>query len=245
MPAGNTPKLRPPRIILFDAVGTLIFPQPNAGLVYHQFGTQFGSSKTPQEISILFAKAFHRVFLSEQQGQLPTNEELEQQRWREVVALVFDELDVDQGLFQTLWNHFADPRHWSLFPDVAATWHELSARGYALGIASNFDRRLVEICRHLAPLDNCRHLFISTQLGFSKPDLRYFRNVESRLSLQPADILLVGDSWQNDVESSQRCGWQACWINRQNDEMCFNMDVRPGKQDCEIHNLSELLERIA
>lgn len=245
MPRSNIAKPQAPRIILFDAVGTLIHPQPSAGAVYHQLGSQFGSRKTAQQISQLFAQAFDCVFRGDDQQHLPTNEKLERQRWRELVSTVFDELDVDQGLFHALWNHFADPQHWSLFSDVAATLQELSARGYALGIASNFDRRLVEICRNLAPLDQCQHLFISTQLGFSKPDSRYFREVESRLSLQPAEILLVGDSWQNDVESSQQCGWQACWINRPKDEMSFKMDVRRGKQDCEIHNLSQLLERIA
>ena len=245
MPGSDLTKPLAPRIILFDAVGTLIYPQPNAGAVYQQYGLQFGSRKTAKQISQLFAQAFDCVFRGDEQQHLPTNEELERQRWREVVATVFDELDVDEGLFEALWNHFANPRHWSLFPDVAATLRELSTRGFTLGIASNFDCRLVEICRHFFPLDQCRNLFISTQLGYSKPDSRYFREVESRLSLQPAEILLVGDSWRNDVESSRLCGWQACWINRPRDEMSFYVEVQPSRQICEIHNVSQLLERIA
>ena len=213
-----------PRAVLFDAVGTLIYPAPPVAEAYFRVGRELGSARTLSEIKQRFRDAYRRsesLFALRGSGdglaRQPTSDDREQVRWRQVVCDVLNDLPqalADEALSR-LWRHFAEPAHWRLYDDVASAWQRLSKCGYQLGIASNFDSRLVAICRGLAPLDECRHLFISSQLGHPKPAPQFFRAVEAQLGLRGEEILLVGDDWTNDILGGRSAGWQVQHIVRE------------------------------
>ena len=117
-------------------------------------------------------------------------------------------------IFEMLWEHFADPQHWPLFDDVAPAWNELTARGFVLGIASNFDARLRRIVASHACLANCEHVFVSTEVGHAKPALAFYRAIEQRLAAQPGEVLLIGDDLEHDVAAPRRAGWYSCAVVR-------------------------------
>ena len=48
------------RAVFFDAVGTLIHPQPSAAAVYAAVGRRFGTRRTEEEIAARFPTAFAR-----------------------------------------------------------------------------------------------------------------------------------------------------------------------------------------
>jgi putative hydrolase of the HAD superfamily len=205
------------RWVLFDAVGTLIYADPPASQVYHAAGQRFGSSATAVEIEQRFAQALAAEIGPETDLQRPpTSEAGEVARWRRIVAAVF--LDVSpetaDDLFQSLWDHFAQPRHWRVFPDVERSLATLQKSGLQLGIASNFDGRLLNIARELPELAPCSRIFVSSQLGFSKPDPRFCRAIAADLAAAPAEILLVGDDWTADIQGAAAAGWPAIWICR-------------------------------
>ena len=50
----------PIRAIYFDAVGTLIHPEPAAHRVYSEAGRRHGSLLSPEEIRVRFGHAFRR-----------------------------------------------------------------------------------------------------------------------------------------------------------------------------------------
>jgi putative hydrolase of the HAD superfamily len=211
------------RAILFDAVGTLIYPDPPVAEAYHRVGRELGSSRTLDNIKTLFRDAYRRseslfAFPGNDGGfdRQPTSDKRERQRWRKVVGEVFADLPqaaADEAL-DRLWRHFAQPAHWRLYEDVPNAWSELSRRGYLLGIASNFDSRLEAISSSLAPLDQCRHLFISSRIGYPKPSPRFFQAVQQTLDVRAEEILLVGDDPTNDVLGATSCGWQTQLIVR-------------------------------
>ncbi len=211
------------RAVLFDAVGTLVFPDPPVVEAYQRVGRELGSSRTLAVIKELFREAYRRsesLFALPGQvgglGRQPTSDEQERKRWRQVIGEVFADLSAaraDEAL-ERLWRHFAQPQHWRLYDDVAAVWQDLTQRGFVLGIASNFDDRLDAICRGLPPLHQCRHVFISSQVGYPKPAPQFFRAVEERLGLRGDEILLVGDDWTNDVLGGRSCGWQVQHVVR-------------------------------
>jgi putative hydrolase of the HAD superfamily len=149
----------------------------------------------------------------------PTSEAHERQRWRLIVSQVFDDVPDTSPLFRTLWNHFAQPEHWQLFADVPLVLSTLSERGLVVGIASNFDRRLLKIRDGHTTLRQCKRCFVSSEIGFSKPDPRYFAAVEQQLGLPPEAILLVGDDWENDIVGARAAGWQAVHLRRQRSQI--------------------------
>ena len=203
--------LKDVRAILFDAVGTLIYPDPPVRQVYFETGRAFGTKLLEQEIASGFSAAF-----TQREGQYTkTNQSLERQRWREIVSDVFHDIkDADEQLFAALWDHFAQSENWGLYDDVEQAWKSVLQSGLIIGVASNFDDRLLNIFHDLSPLDSCEHLFWSAQLGHSKPSPKFFRAVEQQLGLRPHEILLVGDHPNNDREGAQAAGWNSLLLDR-------------------------------
>jgi len=207
------------RWILFDAVGTLIYPDPPVAEAYHRVARDFQSQLSVAEIKQRFAAAFAREFHSGP-GLVrpPTSEAGERNRWRRVVAAVLNDLpEAEAEPFERLWQHFAEPASWRLFDDVLAALSALAARGFHLGIASNFDSRLHRIVAGHAPLAMCEQVFVSSEIGFSKPDPRFFAAVKARLGGSGPEILLVGDDYRNDLEGAVAAGWRGVLVNREGD----------------------------
>ena len=197
--------------ILFDAVGTLIYADPPAADVYHAIGNTFGSKLSQDEIR----RRFPRALATEHTDRRPTSETHERERWRRIVACVIDDVpDGANNVFEQLWQHFAQPRHWRLFADVAPALDELRRRGFRLGIASNFDARLHNIVRGLPELVVCEVVFVSSEVGFTKPDPRFFAAVANQLRATPQQIALVGDDLVADIQGATAAGWQAILLDR-------------------------------
>jgi putative hydrolase of the HAD superfamily len=211
------PTIAEVRWILFDAVGTLLYPDPPVAEVYHAIARQFGSQLGPSEIRERFVAQLATEF---SRGDTlrgpPTSESGEYQRWRRIVAAVLHDLPNAGGQpFELLWRHFAQPSSWQLFADVPRTLATLDRRGFRLGIASNFDGRLHAIVRALPELAVSQRTFVSSEIGFSKPDPRFFAAVTAQLAARPEQILLVGDDRRNDFEGAIAAGWQAVLIERE------------------------------
>jgi len=207
-----------PALILFDAVGTLIEPDPPVDAAYYNAGLGYkGLFVSRETIRARFREVFQanaQTHLADHAGQ--TSEEYELSRWSTIVRQVFAEAGdvIGELIFNRLWQHFAEPRHWKLFSDVELTIRELHRCGYQVGIASNFDQRLLAICRGHAPLAEIEPIFISSQVGWSKPAPEFYRHIEAVTNLPPDRILLVGDDWENDVTAPQALGWRARWLDR-------------------------------
>jgi putative hydrolase of the HAD superfamily len=201
------------RWILFDAVGTLICADPPVAEVYHAAARRFGSRLSVDEI----AKHLRAALADSQSRNNDQTSELhERDRWRLIVSGVIDDVDDAGGeLFEYLWDHFAQPRYWRLYDDVAPALMELKECGRELGIASNFDGRLRKIAEGHPALSLCTELFLSSEIGFSKPAPQFFSTVVRQLDVPPEDILLVGDDEISDVEGALAAGWQAVHINRE------------------------------
>jgi putative hydrolase of the HAD superfamily len=203
------------QVVLFDAVGTLLHPEPAVAVAYHAVGRRFGSRLSPEDIEPRFRAAFARQESIDQAAGHQTDEARERARWQAIVGEVFSDVPDPSDLFTALWEHFAQPRHWAVYPDVAECWRRLAARGLELGLASNFDARLESICRGIEPLSACRWVFASSCIGHRKPSPTFFQAVQQSLRLPADAILLVGDDRHNDFQAARAAGWQAILLDRQ------------------------------
>lgn len=81
-------------------------------------------------------------------------------------------------------------------------------------------------------------LFISGEVGFNKPDPRFFTHVRKAIPSFSADeALIIGDSLTSDIGGGNAAGIPTCWFNR------FQMpfpEAEAFKPTYEIHALSEL-----
>ena len=232
------------RAVVFDAVGTLFHSSRSISEVYATVGREFGAQVEATEIARRFTPAYFRHFGRPQPGDSPastvTSEELERNRWRQVVSDVFEELPHAGGeLFERLWDHFAQGAAWQLFPDVRTTWDELTRRGYRLAIGSNYDRRLLSVLRDLPPLNDCEWVFHSAGVGHSKPGVQFFRHVEQATGLLPEELLFVGDDWNNDYLGATHAGWSALWLDQ---KPTGTSPPRPESASRRVTCLAEVVE---
>ena len=200
--------------IVFDAVGTLIYPEPEVAVVYSQVGRQFGSRLSQRKVSARFRAVFEELEVRDRAGELRTSEEFEFARWREIVGRVLDDSADSAGCFAELYAHFARPSSWRVFPDVAPVFEELSSRGVKLALASNFDRRLFEITRQLQPLNLCSHIVVSSQVGYRKPHPEFFAAIAAAIGSAPERIVYVGDDPESDVAGARSVGMRAVLLDR-------------------------------
>ncbi len=198
------------RVLVFDAVGTLIRPARSISQTYFEFGQQFDSQKTQAEIKSQFSQLFHSLFRT----RLPTNEETERSNWRHLIQTLFDDISNTEPLFQALWNYFSMPSSWQLFDDVKPVWPAIQNTQSVIAIASNFDARLRPILSAIAPLDQIQHLFISSEIGHPKPSSQFFDNIEFTLS-ESDNFTMIGDDPICDIAPAESRGWQTVLIDRQ------------------------------
>lgn len=209
------------RCIAFDAVGTLIYPEPAVAQVYHAVAAAHGSRLTRDEIRSRFHTAFRATEQNDLQGvphegaaRFITSEPRERQRWREIVDRVCDDVRDRDACFVELYEHFARPASWRCFDDVEPVLAELHARGYRLLLASNFDQRLQPVAAGLPPLRFIADSVISATVGFRKPSHAFFAALCNRAACRPDEVLMVGDDFENDVQGARACGLPALLLNR-------------------------------
>lgn len=239
---------RRPQVLLFDAVGTLLAPDPPFAEVYARVGREYGAHLDAAEVTRRFPDALAEarrevdgmasdaVEAVDRFHRPPTCEEREWQRWRAIVGHIFCEFPAARdGLFFALWEHFARSENWLLFDDAVELLPRLAGAGLTLGIASNFDRRLAPLCRAHRPLRALGRVFTSAALGHPKPCPNFFAAIERELAIDGSEILLVGDDVENDYHGPRAAGWQALLIDRDN---------RHSEVEERIESLTEIAARL-
>ncbi|NQV23229.1 MAG: HAD-IA family hydrolase [Rhodopirellula sp.] len=230
--------------VVFDAVGTVIDPEPSVAVAYYNIGTKFGSERTPDDVRTRFSAAFaetEREDFSQGTGGLTTNAAVEEARWRHIVAAVFPEVTDAEGCFQELHDYFAKPTAWLPFDDTLSTLHSLSERRIRLAIASNFDHRLHSICDGIEALSLFEKRFVSSELGFRKPSKQFYRAVIAGLNVPAERVLMVGDGLQNDVEGALSVGMHAVLLDRRSAVSAHDGVAKPGGSEYSvIRTLTEL-----
>ncbi len=254
------------RCIAFDAVGTLIFAEPSVAAAYASFGQKFGSQATADEITARFSQAFRRAdeISATWFGELGrTNEEYEREFWQQIVRVVLPDVTDPEACFEEMFEHFARPESWRCFEDVGPTLLQLQARGYAVLIASNFDARLNRVCDGLAELCAVRDRVISSLVGYRKAHGGFYAAVVAAAACDPREVLMIGDDFENDVQSARKAGLPAMHLRRDlwvsggrqphdglSSQYVFEHELNASRRDVSeglrppLATLTELLERL-
>ncbi len=198
-----------PSVVFFDAVGTLIHPEPPAPAVYETVGRRFGTRLDEATIRLRFRAAFRRQEEADYAGNLRTDEAREVARWRAIVREVLDDVTDTETCFQELYAHFARADAWRCEPQTAEVLAALAKRGHVLGIASNFDHRLRGLVENMPTFEAICYLVISSEVGWRKPAREFYAALCRQASASPEQILYVGDDPINDCLGACAAGLQA------------------------------------
>ncbi len=205
------------RWIIFDAVGTLIHPEPGAATVYYETARRHGSRLSAEAIAARFRSSFRRVEeqdLSRGPDGLKTSQQRERHRWREIVTEVIDDIADPDACFEELFKHFGQPSAWQCFDDVSESLTSLKRRGLSLAVASNFDNRLHSVCHGIDELQLLDARVISSEGGYRKPATEFFDYMRFIVNQPFEEMLFVGDDITNDVHGPLAAGCGAALIRR-------------------------------
>ncbi|HLN85001.1 MAG TPA: HAD-IA family hydrolase [Candidatus Limnocylindrales bacterium] len=206
------------KAVYFDAAGTLIKPARRVGESYAAIAEKYGKTVTPSDLFTRFRVCFdgapRLAFPNAGDDQI---DRLERDWWRNLVANIFEpfgRFDNFDDYFAELFAYFAEPDAWALFPEVLDTLEALKQRGITLAVISNFDSRLVRILDGLGLRPWFADVFVSSRVGYAKPDRRIFDVALSRHGLLAEAAIHVGDSEANDLHGARNAGLKALLIDR-------------------------------
>lgn len=222
------------RAIFFDAVGTLLFPEPSAPDIYAVIAAKQGLSLSPTVVMSRFLRAHQAEEAADRFTGWVTSEEREVVRWRQIVYKTLNGVNDPETCFRQLFDHFSKPSAWRIDPFAETLFANLIDRGYKLGIGSNYDARLRSVLNgspSLAPLHE--RVVVSAQLGFRKPAGEFFQEIARVAECSPSEVLFVGDDIENDYEGARKSGLHAVLLAPRAN--------RPNVKDV-IGDLRQLLE---
>ena len=133
--------------------------------------------------------------------------------------------------FRAAWGH----TH-TLVPYSKETLEALRDKGYRLFAASNsFGHLQRSRLQHAGILHLFEDTYISMDIGYDKPDVRFYEEALRRCRLQPNEVLMVGDSMTTDIIGARAAGLDAVYFNRRNEP------TDPHSSVVVIQSLPELL----
>jgi len=204
--------------MLLDAMGTLITLRDSVGTTYAAVAADHGIPVDPAALD----GAFHRVYraappLAFPAGDPEALEEAERSWWGDRVTEVFQALEApslpSRAMVDDLFDRFARPELWRVYPDVPEQLASWRRRGLRLAVVSNFDRRLHGLLSSLGLMDWLEVVIVSSEVGAAKPSPLPFVRALEALDLQPHEAWHVGDQ-PEDVEGASRAGVRCLLLRR-------------------------------
>jgi putative hydrolase of the HAD superfamily len=196
-----------------------------------------------------YEKAYHRMryysdLLSDRFGGTPTSEpelsELRHGRFRS--ALKEFELDLSEEQAAAVQQAYYNKQfEIELFKGAKELIEALQSDFIIVGIITNgpLSHQMKKIealnLKAFIPLDA---IFVSGDVGYTKPDVGIFDHVANKIGLIPTYCYYIGDSWRNDVIGALDAGWKSVWFNHRNVQPATNH--RPHfevKSYDELHHL--------
>jgi putative hydrolase of the HAD superfamily len=207
------------KAVLFDAGGTLLRPEPSVGTTYAKVAAEHGVRIAAPELDARLKQAWKK------QKALQLN--VDKEWWRAVVTDVFagDLFKAPDAFFEDLYRAFANPAVWKIYPDVIPALTALKEKNICLAIASNWDERLPRLLKELRMDRYFDYIFISSLVGYSKPDRRFFEHALKMTGFDPSDVLHVGDDIEEDIAGANNVGIPAVLVDRTKDTTLMDLIV--------------------
>lgn len=229
------------RVISFDVGFTLIYTEPPVGIIYAKIAGRFGYQLNGEEVQARFRETWKTKSSRDQKEKIKAlaDEKQAYQWWKGIVRESLGDKvnpeDVDD-IFNVCFQEYAKGYYWRLYPEVLQTLTTLRAKGFRLVVLSNWDRRLLRTLKDLRLDGFFEKIYISTLIGYSKPNPGAFQHVVNDLKVSPQEILHVGDTLNEDILGAQQANIPAVCIDRSGKS-------RPSPDEIPvISNLAELLE---
>lgn len=113
---------------------------------------------------------------------------------------------------------------------------------YSLSIATNAPHsgtgEMIKALERVGAKRFFSHFFSSKELGFGKPDPRFFMAIAKKLNVAPEDCLMVGNHYTKDIVGAKQVGMTTIYYNEKRLPGPFE------EADLVIDNMGELADAV-
>ena len=88
------------------------------------------------------------------------------------------------------------------------------------------------------------HIFIDTEIGYSKPDPRIFEYALNKMQLRPEEVWMIGDNIRWDVGGPQAVGITGVWINSKQVVLPANYEIVPDLHCDSLLEVAEVIRKM-
>jgi putative hydrolase of the HAD superfamily len=226
------------KAVFFDAGNTLLHPHPSVEQVCHEVFSRAGHIVEFDAIrKAVDAGDRYYEMRYWQDDSFWLSESEAAGMWVETYTLVAREVGINgdgRRLAHEIYNEFGFHHRWQLYPEVCATLQGLHDRGLNIGIISNWDSRLPDLCAGIGITKYLDFVLSSAVVGRMKPQPDIFYMALERAGVVPEEAIHVGDHYYADVLGSRSVGITPVLVDR----------IGCGAQfDCvTVHGLESLVD---
>jgi putative hydrolase of the HAD superfamily len=231
------------RTVFFDAGFTLLHPYPSTPEICQQICQQL-------DLHIHLDQVRERMYAAE--DYFLRQARLNRQTWASEQAISEFWIGYYMNLLRPFLEEHDEPRlyqlayainqefekhtSWQVYPDVIPTLEALRARGYTLGVISDWGIALGRILRHLHLTKYFDCLLVSAMTRHAKPSPMLYELALQRANTIADYTLHIGDSYIHDVLGARAAGILPVLLDRRGDLQESNVDCLL------VHSLYELLD---
>ena len=194
--------------------------------MYASVTERHGIHRTAEEMEAAFRQAW--ATLKRRPGLTVSRKEW----WRELVFRVLGQ--ENEACFEDLFETFARPYVWQVFPDVEDTLGEARAHeDFTSASLSNWDDRLRALLDEVGLARYFDSMTISCEIGVEKPNAEIFLAALRAAGATASQAVHVGDSYEEDVRGAEAAGMNAILVDRRGDGEGGIRDLRDVWPKCD------------
>jgi putative hydrolase of the HAD superfamily len=217
------------KAVFFDVGNTLLFPHPSVAEVCREILAEAGHTHDLSAVEPLMplVDAYYEDRYRADDT-FWTSEEETSSVWVGMYSLLCRRLGIyedAESIARRVYDAFGDPARWRAYGDVAPAMQRLRARGVAVGIVSNWDRRLKDLISGVGLGELVSTIVCSAEVGLHKPDPRIFELACKRLAVAPAEAAHVGDHYYSDIIGAEVAGLRPVLLDRKGVEIPPGVDA--------------------
>jgi putative hydrolase of the HAD superfamily len=200
------------RAVFFDVDFTLIHPGPTfGGAGYQTFARKYGLDLDPARFDAAVRSASVVLDTAEPSAHDP-------QVFIEYTRTLMEHMgasgDSLVACATEIYDQWAECHHFHLYDDVVPVLNRLHENGVLIGLISNTHRCLEAFQRHFELDGLVAGAISSSQHGFMKPHPSIFEAAMRLLRVEPAESVMVGDSYRHDIEGATLVGMRGVLVCR-------------------------------
>ncbi|MFZ4739647.1 MAG: HAD family hydrolase [Bacteroidales bacterium] len=156
-------------------------------------------------------------------------------------AIIFDWGDTVMRDYPELKTPMFTWEHVEYIPDVEQALKALTS-SYTMVIATNAGQSntvaMIKAMERVGAEQYFHHFFSSKDLGYEKPDVRFFTTIAQSIHLKPEECIMIGNLYEKDITGAKDAGMKTILFDEKASKLAF------PKADKIIHSMKFLIETI-